>query len=109
MGSDMNSLQDYTQMLDLYGPQQPAAPFNYRMQTTAIMEHSRGIAWVADLYLRDVKVGVIEQQGDGAADRVTFTERAYGLMWNLAVTSAFAGDEEAATYYLLVQEGEREA
>lgn len=105
----MNTLHDSMQIDDLYEPQQPVAPFNYRMQTTAIMEHSRGIAWVADLYLRDVKVGVIEQQGDGAADRVTFTERAYGLLWNLAVTSAFAGDEEAATYYLLVQEGESEA
>lgn len=105
----MNSLQDYTKMLDLYGPQQPAAPFNYRMQTTAIMEHSRGIAWVADLYLRDVKVGVIEQQGDGGADWVTFTERDHRVVWDAAVSAAFSGDEEAATYYLLVQEEESKA
>lgn len=83
---------------------QPAAPFNYYIRTTAVMEHSRGIAWVADLYLGLVKIGTVEQAGDGSADRVYFDAPAYRTVWNLAVQSAFDGDEEQATFYLLCAE-----
>lgn len=83
---------------------QPAAPFNYYMQTTAVMEHSRGIAWVADLYCGTVKIGTVEQAGDGGADRVYIEQPAHRTVWNLAVGSAFGGDEEDATFYLLCAE-----
>lgn len=83
---------------------QPVAPFNYHIQTTAVMEHSRGIAWVADLYCGTVKIGTVEQAGDGGADRVYIGELAYRLVWNLAVKAAFGGDEEAATFYMLCAE-----
>lgn len=89
-----------------YDTEAPKAPFNYHINTTAVMEHSRGIAWTADLYLGTVKVGTVEQAGDGGADRVYFTETAYRTVWKLAVTAAFGGDEERATYWLLVQEME---
>jgi hypothetical protein len=79
-------------------PTAPAAPFNYYMKTTAIMEHSRGIAWTADLFCGVVKVGVIEQAGNGGNDLVMFTEWAYNVIWNNAVAAAFGGDEEAATF-----------
>lgn len=91
---------------DDYGTPIPAQPFNYYIKTTGIMEHSRGIAWVADLYMGIVKIGTVEQAGDGGADRVYFTETAYRAVWKAAVASAFGGDQEAATYYLLVQEME---
>lgn len=91
---------------DDYGTPIPAQPFNFHIQTTAVMEHSRGIAWVADLYMGVTKIGSVEQAGDGGADLVYFSNMAYCTVWNLAVKSAFAGDEEAATYYLLVQEME---
>lgn len=87
-----------------YTAPEPAAPFNYCMRTTAVMEHSRGIAWTADLYARDVKIGTIEQDGNGGCDRVYFTETAYRTLWTLAVQAAFGGNEEDATYWLLCQE-----
>lgn len=89
---------------DPYTPMAPTAPFDYTMRTTAVMEHSRGIAWTADLLRNGAKVGTIEQHGDGGADRVDIYDRAYRMEWNAAVAAAFAGDEEAATFWLLVQE-----
>jgi hypothetical protein len=83
---------------------QPAAPFNYYIKTTAVMEHSRGIAWVADLYCGTVKIGTVEQAGDGGADRVYFDQPAHRTVWDLAVRNAFGADEEQATYYLLCAE-----
>lgn len=82
----------------------PAVPFPFTMRTTAIMEHSRGIAWTADLLAGGSKVGTIEQAGDGGADRVYINGAGHNALWKAAVSASFAGDEEAATFYLLVQE-----
>lgn len=101
--TDVFTIQDNTAP---FGLRAPDVAFPYTMHTTAVMEHSRGVAWVADLYLRDVKIGVIEQAGDGSADRVTFLVRAYQIVWDAAVAEAFAGDEESATFWLLCQEEE---
>lgn len=90
--------------MNQFGVPTADAPFPYTMRTTAVMEHSRGVAWVADLYLRDVKIGVIEQAGDGSADRVTFLVRDSQIVWDAAVAEAFAGCEESATFWLLCQE-----
>ena len=83
---------------------QPKAKFPYTMHTTAMMEHSHGIAWTADLYCGTVKVGIVEQMGDGGCDRVLLNNIGYRTHWKAAVASAFGGDEEAATYWLLLQE-----
>jgi hypothetical protein len=89
---------------DIYAPDAPAAPFAYRMKTTAVLEHSRGIAWTADLYCGTVKVGTVEQAGNGGCDIVRLDNPAYALHWRCAVGAAFAGDEEGATYWLLCEE-----
>lgn len=92
-------------MMDIdYAPKQPAAKFDYRIRTTQVMEHSRGVAWVADLMCGDVKIGTVEQEGNGGADRVYLSNSAYEMIWKLAVRAAFADDEEAATYYMLCAE-----
>ena len=92
-------------MNDIYNPQ-PKGKFPYTMRTTAVMEHSRGIAWTANLMVGDVVIGTIEQAGDGGADRVYIQNPAYRTIWNLAVQTAFDGNEEDATYYMLVKEEE---
>jgi hypothetical protein len=93
--------------IDLYAPEAPAVPFAYFINTTAVYEHRRGIAWTADLYLGTVKVGTVEQGGNGGCDEVTLANPAYRLHWKSSVAAAFAGDEEAATYWMLcVEEGQ---
>ena len=88
-----------------FGVKAPDAPFPYTMKTTSIMEHSRGIAWTADLYRDKVgQAGIVEQMGDAGADRVSFHDAAHRIMWKGDVLAAFGGDEESATYYLLLQE-----
>ena len=79
---------------DPYTPMAPTAPFDYTMRTTAVMEHSRGIAWTADLLRNGATVGTIEQHGDGGPDRVYADRGLARADWNAAVTAAFAGDEE---------------
>lgn len=82
----------------------PTGPFPYTMQTTAVIEHSRGIAWTATLFRNGRRVGFVEQLGTGGCDVVTLDTQADRITWKAAVTIAFAGDEEAATYFLLVAE-----
>jgi hypothetical protein len=89
-----------------YQTPKPAVPFNYYMVTTAVMEHSRGVAWTADLFIGVTKVGTIEQAGDGGADLVYISGAGNKALWKAAVSASFAGDEEAATFHLLVQEEE---
>ena len=90
-------------MIDTYNPT-PTVEFPYTMQTTAVMEHSRGIAWTANLLRKGRVVGTIEQAGDGSADRVYFDQQINRVMWITDVAMAFGGNEEDATYFLLVQE-----
>ncbi len=92
-------------MIDDYNPQ-PKGKFHYTMQTTAVMEHSRGVAWTANLMFGYQVIGIIEQDGNGGADRVYIQNPAYRTIWNLAVQTAFDGNEEDATYYMLVKEEE---
>jgi hypothetical protein len=73
----------------------------YEMRTTALMEHSGGIAWTADLLADGVKVGTIEQDGRGGADQVWISGPA-AEAWRLHC--AASGGEENATYALLCAE-----
>ena len=90
-------------MIDTYNPK-PKGKFHYTMQTTGVMEHSRGIAWTANLMWGSEVVGTIEQAGDGGADRVYIQDPAKRAFWDRCVQTAFDGNEEDATYFLLVQE-----
>jgi hypothetical protein len=77
----------------------------YKMQTTDCMEHSNGIAWTADLLADGVKIGIIEQDGHGGADRVYITDPANIKAWR--EFCATHGGEEQTTYMLLcIEEGE---
>lgn len=88
-----------------YEAPQPVTAWPYRMKTTAIMEHSRGIAWTADLLREGVKIGTVEQRGDGGADWVYITDRQDRTRWEADVAAAFPEDgEEGATWYLLCLE-----
>ena len=92
-------------MNDIYNPQ-PKGKFPYTMRTTAVMEHSRGIAWTANLRVGDVVIGTIEQAGDGGADRVFINGLTQRQIWEKSVKANFGGNEEDATYYMLVKEEE---
>ena len=84
--------------------QQVSVNMNYEMRTTAMMETYRGIAWTADLILNDVKVGMIENYGDGGCDIVRFDNSTARNAWMAYVNERFNGDEESATADLLFQE-----
>jgi hypothetical protein len=90
-------------MNEIYNPT-PKGKFPYTMQTTGVMEHSRGIAWTANLMVGEVVIGTIEQDGDGGADRVYINGLTHRQMWEKSVKANFGGNEEDATYFLLVQE-----
>jgi len=84
----------------------PKSDFPYSMKTQDVFEHSRGIAWTAILYRENEKVGFIEQDGTGGADRISFYNQLEEAKWNEKVEEAFSGNSEAASFYLLVQEEE---
>lgn len=88
---------------ETYNPT-PTGKFDYTMQTTAVMEHSRGIAWTANLMLGTTLIGSLEQGGNGAADRVYISDLTNREIWSKSVKANFGGNEEDATYFLLVQE-----
>jgi hypothetical protein len=92
--------------VETYDYPKPTAPFPYVMKTTSIMEHSRGIMWTANLLREGKVVGIIEQMGDGGADRVGFNTVDDRRKWEADVKFAFGGDEEGATFFLLCEEGE---
>jgi hypothetical protein len=71
----------------------------YEMQTTACMEHSQGIAWTANLLADGVKIGTIEQDGHGGADRVYITDPANMKPWREFCD--IHGGEEQTTYMLM--------
>lgn len=87
-------------------PTSPATDFPYSMHTTQMMEHSRGIAWTAELLRHGIRVGLIEQAGRGGADLVSCDSPEANAQWRADVQAAFDGDEEAATWWLLEQEEE---
>jgi hypothetical protein len=84
--------------------QQIIVGINYEMRTTAMMETYRGIAWTADLILNDVKVGMIENYGDGGCDIVRFDKPIARKAWMAYVNERFDSNEELATAHLLFQE-----
>lgn len=84
--------------------QPPNGAFPYTMKTTQVLEHSRGIAWTADLLCDGTKIGVIEQEGNGGADYVLIGDPANAAIWRSNVERAFNGQEEHATYWLLTEE-----
>ena len=77
---------------------------NYTMHTTDMMETRSGIAWVADLLRDGIKIGGVENQGDGGADYVFFTVKTERADWRLFVAEKHEDDEEKATEWLLFQE-----
>jgi hypothetical protein len=82
----------------------PKSAFPYTMQTTATMMHTGGCAWTADLRMHGIKVGHIEQDGRGGADVVRLFNPGGRKDWDHYVTAAFDGNEEEATFWLLLQE-----
>jgi len=86
---------------------QPQSEFPYSMKTQDVFEHSRGVAWTATLYCGTEKVGFIEQDGTGGADRISFYNQLEEAKWNEKVEEAFSGNHESASFYLLVQEEEK--
>lgn len=74
----------------------------YRINTTGVLEHSHGIAWTADLYAGDTKIGVIEQEGRGGADQVMITDHSHRPAWKAHCDAV--GGEERATYLLVCAE-----
>jgi hypothetical protein len=75
---------------------------NWTMKTHKIMEHSRGIYWLAHLMLDGVKVGTVEQMGRGGADEVHIMDKDVMRLW--CDHCKRAGGEEEATYALLLHE-----
>ena len=82
----------------------PIGSFPFKMRTTQILEHSKGIAWTADLFREGVKIGTIEQKGDGSGDRVFIRDLNEMGTWRMYVDAAFGKIEEDATFWLLCQE-----
>lgn len=90
-----------------YDYPKPTAAFPYTMKTTSIMEHSRGVAWVADLLREGRKIGTVEQRGDGGADWIYITDVQDRVRWGEDVAAAFIDEgEEGATSYLMFSEDE---
>lgn len=87
-----------------YTAKAPIGLFPYEMRTTGILEHSNGVAWTADLFREGVKIGTIEQEGHGGADRVFIRDLNEMGTWRMYVDAAFAKNEEDATYFLLCKE-----
>jgi hypothetical protein len=86
---------------------EPKSDFPYHIVTEKMMEHSKGIAWTASLYREGLKIGSVEQEGNGGADSVIIESAADRATWTVDVQEAFDGDEEQASFYLLIQEEER--
>jgi hypothetical protein len=76
----------------------------YTMQTTKIFETTRGIYWKAHLLREGVKVGIIEQEGRGGADRVIIDDPEERAAWQQHCKTK--GGEELAAYALLIAETE---
>lgn len=94
--------------IDGYEVRTPEVAFDFTMRTTSVMEHSRGIAWTADLFLGPVRIGTVEQMGEGGADVVRIPEAGHRTVWNLACAAAFPNPnlsaEEDATFWLMIAE-----
>lgn len=88
----------------IFNTPKPEAPFPYQMRTTNMMEHSKGIAWTAELLREGKQVGTITQAGEGGADDVRIFKEADRSQWYEDVSKAFSSDEENATWWLLEQE-----
>ena len=89
--------------IEEYDYPKPTAPFPYTMRTTSVLEHSRGIMWVATLLRDGEEIGEIEQMGDGGPDRVIIDDAQDRALWDEHIKSAF-DSEESATFYLLCEE-----
>ena len=89
----------------------PAIACPYRMKTTQMMQMRNGVAWTADLYLGNTKIGNIEQEGNGGCDWVDIIDRDQRTAWDNWCKAAFPGDAsawESATYHLMmVEDGQR--
>lgn len=106
------SYEDYEKQIDAEMSVPLGSKFPYFIVTTNMMETYNGIAWVADLR-RNVKgisyvIGTVENDGHGGADMVRI-EPKYREEWSDFVRSAFGGNEERATMYLLYQEESKTA
>ncbi|WP_427928319.1 hypothetical protein [Agrobacterium cavarae] len=77
---------------------------NYTMHTTEMIELHRGIAWWADLLKDGIKIGSVENRGDGGADHVYIADKSDRAEWYQFVADKFEDDEEQATFDLQYQE-----
>lgn len=75
----------------------------YALNTTAVMEHSHGVAWTADLLIDGRKIGTVEQLGNGGADMVHILDQGDRDAWATHCADTPGGEEEA-TYLLLCAE-----
>jgi len=66
-----------------------------------------GIYWEAMLMHGDQRVGTVYQEGNGGADVVEITHPAARALWNKYVTTEHDGNQEHATYRLMVEEDSR--
>lgn len=77
---------------------------DYTIQTTEMIQIHRGVAWCADLLRGGIKIGTIENRGDGGADHVYIEDKSARAEWYQFVADKFEDDEEEATFYLVCQE-----
>jgi hypothetical protein len=102
----MNTYDGYEKMIT------PKVACTYSIRTTFVKEHSRGIFWTADILNSDgVKIGSIEQLGDGGADQA-FIDAEHEPSWSAWLKEAYPeenvfGAEECASAWMLYAEEER--
>lgn len=76
----------------------------WRLITYRQYEHRSGIYWEAILMYGRHRIGTVVQEGNGGADEVIITHPAARSLWNRHVANNHDGNEETATYALMVQE-----
>lgn len=75
---------------------------SYKIKTTKLFEHDRGVFWEAQLLKDGKKIGTITQMGTGGADRVYIDDRSKIKDWNAFCENM--GGEELATFALMLEE-----
>jgi hypothetical protein len=79
-------------------------PARWRLVTYRQFEVRSGIYWEAMLMYGRHRVGTVVQQGNGGADEVIVTHPAARSLWTRYVATFHSGNEEQATYALMVEE-----
>lgn len=66
----------------------------YELRITNQIEFRGGVAWTADLLRNGVRVGAVEDRGDGGAVVVDFYTPEERKQWNLVVSAAYPESSE---------------